>query len=235
MKTTPDAVVATFQRDLSAMTDPMDIPRNWSQREVVAYESKREALTARITLISQSQATLAALAAKIEPLHAWADQLNAWRDEFSRALLALPARERGTAAELMAAIKQIDRGCTYQNGAPVIAPPLRRKLCAAFAPSWDLPNDLWARGQGGLLSATAELKDRQAQRASVQQTLDDALLDDAARAQKEKDAQDYRDLIDGLRLKNTSDGFLPFDADGELRTDLTPAEVSALARWNKQV
>jgi hypothetical protein len=202
-----------LEQDLAGMLSPLDIPRSWSFRELNEYETRRAVLTVRIRTIRSCTTTLAEVDPQLRTLTTWRDHLTTWRKTLLDRLEALPpARtgpELGAQQNLKRSILQIDRGLDFRNGAFPVNLPLDDLMRAdgLESPRGTLVSTCGEAWRGSMPLVEQRLAQLQQQHNDAQQQLDDAMLSDADREQKAKDAKARADALNALpRRKTRGDG-----------------------------
>jgi len=231
---TPDALLAKLQGEL----EEIEMLRVPAQREVDAHLARTEALTQRIHAIQAASTTLRGLA-PLAPEQEWLDHLTVWRKTLCDELLALPRHIRDRAdidrqQNLSFSIKLIDFGCPFGSVA-TLAPTRLGELMAEAGYATSGPELRGQRGWRGSLEQVGErIRALTKERTAAQAALDGALATDEERAEREAEAQQYRDALNSLHVTVSPDGmgYIVVDEEGDVRdlTTLTPIEREAFER-----
>ena len=83
------SAVASIERDLRGMLDPLDIPLSWTGRELERYEMRRAELTQRLSTIRNTSTALSELSHERVGLVAWRDRLVQWEQTLQEELATL--------------------------------------------------------------------------------------------------------------------------------------------------
>ncbi|MEO8680158.1 MAG: hypothetical protein ABI665_13990 [Vicinamibacterales bacterium] len=180
----------SIQNELAAMLAPLDLPGDWTPRQVADYETRRQLLTNRARIIRDATSELAKLQSQIAALTDWNTKLEEWRQTLCDELLALPPRlyadkDVGTLQNLKLSITMIDRGLPSGTGYALETLRLGALMRASgyVQVGADVATNAvgalpWA---GSLKEMEHFLKDLTTRQAVAQVQLDEALLDDASR------------------------------------------------------
>jgi hypothetical protein len=234
-------------RQLAELPDERDVPLSWTNQQLSALRREKAVLERRIHAARSAAATLAALPnAQID--EQWRDHLTAWRKTLGDELLALPARARERAEvdrerNLELSIRFIDFGLGVMTLGPVVdLMPLR--LGELMHEAGYATTGAGLRGEMGWRGSIPEVEQRivdlAKRRATAQAALDEALMDDDARAKRDAESAADRQTLNGLRLKGSDyqDGqpwrLVPHRADGSVipESELSPVQRKALERAN---
>ncbi|MEQ1761275.1 MAG: hypothetical protein ABL986_23445 [Vicinamibacterales bacterium] len=245
--TTPPTREALITAKRAALTkqradrlDPLDFPRVWTMRQCDVYSSETVRIDREIAAFERA-VSAAQPNSDLDLDTQWLAHLTAWRDVLCTELLTIksPIRDRDIKAQADAltwAIRLIDFGFRIAPlGITTLAPTRIGELMVGAG--YTVEGD-GLRGAHGWRGSLPEVEHRIAtltqQRTAALAALDAVLLDDAARATVEAEAQDYRDALNRLHLKGSPDGqgYVVCDEQGDVRdlTTLTPAERTAFER-----
>jgi len=202
---------AVLDDDAEQQTWPA-MPLAERQQKIAAHQQRRRDLDHRLTTARQATATLAATA----DAEAF-DQLTAWRATLCDELLALPPRLRDPRQlalhrSLDLSVRVIDEGLDALTGTGLTLMTVRLGELMAGVP--------W---HGSLPEIEAML----ARREAAQSALDDALLPDAVRAQREAEAVERRVAYNAMDVRIGDGGLVAHREDGSV---LDPAEMTPLQR-----
>jgi hypothetical protein len=196
---------AALTKQRAERKDELDLPRTMTPREVNTYLAETATLDKKIAAFNTTLEMWTTL-----PTHdadgKWLDQLNAWRHVLCTELLALPSRIRdaqllGVQQNLTLSIRAIDFGLTVlkdtgygltnlrlgqlmvASGYEVVGADLNRNYTG------ELP---WF---GSIKEVEHRITDVEQRRQRAQAALDDALMDDDARAKRDAEAQARREAL----------------------------------------
>lgn len=201
---------AALTKQRAERKDPDDLMLSPHARR--AYTTETDRLDAKIAAIPTASAALAELGS-VEPLTRWRDFVTKARDTLSAERLQIrsPIRDREVvrrAEDLEFGIKLIDKGFGIAKMGIVTLEPTRigeLMQAAGFAVAG--AGLRGANGWGGALpEVEARIKDLTRRRAAAQAALDEALLTDEERTQKEAEGQAYRDALKAMTIRGGADG-----------------------------
>lgn len=254
--------ITELELQRAARKDPLDINERLAQltqesaalatsraraeREAATYIAQTGALAHRISTIQVATTTLAGLPA-LAPEQEWLAHLTAWRKALCDELLALPARIRDKAGlhrqeNLTFSIRLIDFGLRVVSFGPVVdLSPLRiGELMAEAGYATSGPE---LQGSHGWLGSNSEVEGRirniTRQRAAAQAQLDEALMDDDARAKADAEGAACRETLRTMDIKNNEDpnvpGLVAYTQDGDVLTlpEMTAAQRQAFEWFSR--
>lgn len=196
--TSVDDVVAT----LVVKRDALALRRTHAEQEVRVCNPQIGALTRRISAIQDATAVLAGLPS-LAPEQEWLDHLTAWRqtlrDELS--LRIGDPQTPGLQQNLTLSISAIDVGLGAVDGTGYHLTTLRLGALmrdAGYEPVGANPNTHYSGEMpwfGSLPEVERRIASIRKQRVDAQAQLDEALLDDAARAKRDAELKARRDAL----------------------------------------
>lgn len=206
---------AQFQQKLETKIAELNARRSQAEADVAAYTAQIDDLSQRFSAIQVASTTLAGLH-PFGPLLDWRDHLPVWRENFVTRLLAMAPDDRDRATldlqqGLRLSILNIDRGCGYwPNGAPMIGIPLAEAIVAAgYEPPTNRPGVAWF---GSLPEVEQRIQQLTKERDEAQAALDNAMLDDDARAKKDAESAARRDRINAMSNEDRAAAIAAMDA-----------------------
>lgn len=232
------ARLAAFTKQQAALPQPGALPLSTTHYEAAAIDKQRGVLAGRIATIHRAADALARLDVGAGAADAcWLQQLHTWRATLGANLLALtsPNRDRALrdrADGLTFSIKLIDHGLgavTIGSIVSLSSLPIGHLMHEAGyvteGPELQGPTG-W---RGSVKEVEQRLKAFAQRRADVLAALDEALLDDGARTQRDAEDAMQRDALHSMRIKRdrTGEGFVVFTKDGE---PLDVADMTAVQR-----
>lgn len=204
-----------LEQTRSERKDEGDLPNSTTHNEAAAYCAHTATLDGRILRARDAVATLLDLEPKLVPDMRWRADLTLWRDQFCKALLAMKPGDRSREAMelqngLRLSITVIDRGCgTWPNGAVMLGGPLVDVITATGAYfQAERPGVPWF---GSMPEVEHRIADMQKRLATAQAQLDEALLDDDARAARDAESQARRDKLNTTPVRKTRGDGSQFD------------------------
>jgi hypothetical protein len=238
------ARLAALTTQRAERQDELDLPRHLTQRQVNAYLADTATLDRGIAAVHAAVAALAVLGS-VQTDTKWRDDLTAWRATLSAELLAIrsPIRDRhlmDLAQNVTLGIKLIDFGLGVMTIGVVTLAPLRiGELMAASGYATSGPELHGPAGwRGSLKEVEQRIKDHARQRATAQATLDEALLDDDARATRDAEDLALREAFNAMHVRNSADpkvpGLVAYTEDGAVLpvSAMTPLQRKAFERAN---
>lgn len=213
--------IEELEQRRAARKDPRDLPHTTTRAEVDTYVADTAALDRRILQAGNATATLAALGSA-EDDERWRDLLIAARDTLCGELLSLksPIRDAhtlGVQANLTLSIRIIDFGLKVikDSGYDLLTLKLGELMRAAgYAPQGADPDRNFSGTMpwfGSLPEVEKRIGALAARREQAQAALDDALMDDAERAERDAAAKARRDALNALPTRKTRGDGSQFD------------------------
>jgi len=195
----------------AAIPEDSTLPLSTTHLELAVIRERRRVLDNRLSAARNATATLATLG---EPDTAWLDHLKAWRKTLFDEQLAIPARvltdqELGMRQNLTVSVRCIDFGPSViaETGYDLTTLRLGALMREAGFEVVGADADRNYNGEmpwhGSLTEVEQRISDVSRRRAEAQARLDDALLDDDARATLEAEAQARRDALNAMPLRKT--------------------------------
>jgi hypothetical protein len=189
MTTTVDAIAA-LQKEFNELLHPNDFPGDWSIRQVDAYEQRRHTLSVVIQTARAAASTLADVVPRLATETQCQSHLVAWRQALSDELAALAPSTKhdlGVQQNLSLSIQAIDRGEGVVKGTGYGLETLRLGTLmreAGYKPAPTIEGHAFGRlpWAGSLPEVTDRIAALTKQRNEAQAQLDEALLDEPARA-----------------------------------------------------
>lgn len=223
----------------------LGVSRARAEREAATYIAQMGALAQRISAIQVATTTLAGLP-PLAPEQEWLDHLTAWRKTLCAELLALPKRIRDRAdmdrqQNLTFSIRLIDFGFGIAPlGIETLAHVRIGQLmqAAGYAVAGEAlrgPNG-W---RGSMPEVERRIKDGSKRRAEAQAQLDDAMMDDDARAKADAEGAAFRETLRTMDIKNSEDpnvpGLVAYTQDGDVLTlpEMTAAQRQAFEWFSR--
>jgi hypothetical protein len=200
---------AELESELNGMLNPGDIPRSWSSNELNEYEARRSCLIQRISVLRTAAPLCESVDREISVLRAWRLHVASWGDLLQRELDALPPAERDTPQTLgrrhnltlSLKVVDLDLGTLRDSGYglnTLVLGSLMREAGYEPAPSGWL---------GSLARTDQRLSELETKRASLQASLDEALLTDEQRDARAREvAEQYEASRQRPQRKRRGDG-----------------------------
>jgi hypothetical protein len=167
------------------------------QQQLAARQRKRDELISRVVALRSDATTVTSLEPRIAAEIVWRDHLIEWRRTLEHEQLAFPARiydhddrELGRQRSVKLSIQAIDQGIVSHDAGWSLETLRLGQLMrdSGFKQAPPEPNTNQSAGPlpwlGALPDVERRITDLQARQAQAQTRLDDALMDDAARAAK---------------------------------------------------
>ena len=172
---------------LAARLSPNDLPGSWSQREREDYIAYTSLLDGNSRTIRTSEATLADLEPQIAQYTKWQQQLGEWRQTLANKYVALQPRDLHQFVHRWC-FRAIEDGFEPGTGFSLETSPLGALMRAAGYVETP-PTEGRVHGRlpwyGSLPEVELRLKELRQREADARARLQDALLDDDERAQRD--------------------------------------------------
>jgi hypothetical protein len=205
--------IATLEQERAARLDYGDLPLSTARRDADTYVAQTAELDGRISVARNAQLALVALEAQIAPEMKWHDFLTKTRDRLVKVLLGLSKEPRGRVTwdrehAYKFSIICIDKGCEhFPNGAPMLPKPLADAIEDAGFTS-ETPGPAWF---GSIAQVAGRIADRQVRLDAAQAALDEALLDDDARSQRDAEGAARVAKLNAAPVRKTRGDHSQFD------------------------
>jgi hypothetical protein len=200
--------LAELEAQRAAIPDDGALPASTTRDELAAIQQRRALLDHRLLQARNATATLAALPS-LDADAQWLAHLTAWRKTLCDELLALPPRIRdahllGVQQSVTLSIKCIDFGLRVldDSGYHLASTRLGQLMTQAGYEVAGADPDRHFAGTlpwfGHLDLVKHRIKDTERRRAAAEAALDEALLDDDVRAEREAEAKARLDALNAL-------------------------------------